>query len=103
MIPIDDRHFGYKNKFQKKHCLLFLLLDTVLYLCIAGGQRADRKETARSVGGRRGRERERERERARAYAYEDEEAEKEGRNGYGFLAIGFTTRARVFRRRRVEQ
>jgi hypothetical protein len=58
---MDDRHFGYKKQFQKNHWLLFLLLGTVLYWCIADGQRADRKETARSVGGRRGRERERER------------------------------------------
>ncbi len=64
-----------------------------MYWCIAGGQRADRKETARSEGGRRGRERERERTQTK-------KPEREGRNGYGCLAIGFTTRARVFRRRR---
>jgi hypothetical protein len=97
---MDDRHFGYKKQFQKNHWLLFLLLGTVLYWCIADGQRADRKETARSVGGRRGTERERESERTHT---KTKRPEKEGRNGYGCLAIGFTTRARVFRRRRVEQ
>jgi hypothetical protein len=77
LIPIDDRHFGCKQKIPKKHWLLFLLLGTVLYWCIAGGQRADRKETARSEGGRRGRERGR--ARARAYAGEDEEARERGK------------------------